>query len=152
MSRLFSFLILLITIGGCSYTPIHLNKEFNFQIDEISFEGEKFINEIIKSSLETKTEGDRKYNIYFKTVKNKQIVSSDIQGDPKIFKIKVNLKYELFNNDEKILEDTIIKQISYNSIDDKYELSQYENNILKNLSKNISDEILFSIKLLENDN
>ena len=79
-------------------------------------------------------------------------MSSDIQGDPKIFKIKVNLEYELFNNDEKILEDTIIKQISYNSIDDKYELSQYENNILKNLSKNISDEILFSIKLLENDN
>ena len=31
-------LILLITIGGCSYTPIHLNKEFNFQIDEINFE------------------------------------------------------------------------------------------------------------------
>ena len=58
----------------------------------------------------------------------------------------------MYHNDKKISEDKIVKQTSYNSIDDKYELSQYENNILKNLSKIISDEILFSIKLLENDN
>tara|TARA_B100000886_G_scaffold10410_1_gene6713 strand:- start:3112 stop:3570 length:459 start_codon:yes stop_codon:yes gene_type:complete len=152
MSRVLSFLILLIAISGCSYTPIYSDKESNFKIDEINFEGEKFINEIIKNSLETQAKGDKKYNIYFKTIKNRQIVSSDIQGDPKIFKIKIILEYKLYHNDNKISEDKIVKQTSYNSIDDKYELSQYENNILKNLSKIISDEILFSIKLLENDN
>ena len=152
MSRVLSFLILLIAISGCSYTPIYSDKESNFKIDEINFEGEKFINEIIKNSLETQAKGDKKYSIYFKTIKNRQIVSSDIQGDPKIFKIKIILKYKLYHNDKKISEDKIVKQTSYNSIDDKYELSQYENNILKNLSKIISDEILFSIKLLESDN
>ena len=152
MSRVLSFLILLIAISGCSYTPIYSDKESNFKIDEINFEGEKFINEIIKNSLETQAKGDKKYSIYFKTIKNRQIVSSDIQGDPKIFKIKIILEYKLYHNDNKISEDKIVKQTSYNSIDDKYELSQYENNILKNLSKIISDEILFSIKLLENDN
>ena len=69
------------------------------------------------------------------------------------FSLKVIiLEYKLYHNDKKISEDKIVKQTSYNSIDDKYELSQYENNILKNLSKIISDEMLFSIKLLENDN
>ena len=72
MSRVLSFLILLIAISGCSYTPIYSDKESNFKIDEINFEGEKFINEIIKNSLETQAKGDKKYSIYFKTIKNRQ--------------------------------------------------------------------------------
>ena len=36
---------------GCSYTPVHLNKDFNFQIIEINFDGEKYINETIRDKL-----------------------------------------------------------------------------------------------------
>ena len=40
--------------------------------------------------------------------------------------------------------------MSYNNIKDKFELSKYEENILKNISDNISDEILLTInKLVE---
>ena len=40
--------------------------------------------------------------------------------------------------------------MSYNNIKDKFELSKYEENILKNISDNISDEILLNInKLVE---
>ena len=133
---------------GCSYVPVHINKDFNFQIIEINFEGEKFINEIIRNKLEINETGEKKYRIYYKTTKIKEIVSSDTKGDPKIFKLKINLEYIVYDEDKKIFENNIIKQISYDSIDDKYELSQYEENILKNLSNKISEDILFSIKLL----
>ena len=100
------------------------------------------------NNLKKKTTGDNKYSIYYKTSKIKETVSSDLKGDPKIFKLKINLYFKLYQDGKNIFENTLIKQTSYNSINDKYELSQYESNILKNLSNNISDEILFSIKLL----
>ena len=90
----------------------------------------------------------KKYKIYYKTTKIKETVSSDTKGDPKIFKIKINLEYIVYEEGKEVFKDNIIKQISYDSIDDKYELSQYEENILNNLSNNISEDILFSIKLL----
>ena len=148
MIKFFKLLILMMMFFGCSYVPVHINKDFNFQIIEINFEGEKFINEIIRNKLEINETGEKKYRIYFKTTKIKEIVSSDTKGDPKIFKLKINLEYIVYDEDKKIFENNIIKQISYDSIDDKYELSQYEENILKNLSNKISEDILFSIKLL----
>lgn len=148
MIKFFKLLILMMMFFGCSYVPVHINKDFNFQIIEINFEGEKFINEIIRNKLEINETGEKKYRIYYKTTKTKEIVSSDTKGDPKIFKLKINLEYIVYDEDKKIFENNIIKQISYDSIDDKYELSQYEENILKNLSNKISEDILFSIKLL----
>ena len=148
MIKFFKLLILMIMFFGCSYVPVHINKDFNFQIIEINFEGEKFINEIIRNKLEINETGEKKYRIYYKTTKIKEIVSSDTKGDPKIFKLKINLEYIVYEEDKEVFKDNIIKQISYDSIDDKYELSQYEENILKNLSNKISEDILFSIKLL----
>ena len=49
--------------------------------------------------------------------------------------------------DEQIIDDKISKQITYNSIKDKFELSQYENNVIKNLSNNISNDILFAVEV-----
>ena len=148
MIKFFKFLTLLIIISGCSYIPLHSNKNFDFEIIDINFEGDKTINEIVMNNLKKKTTGDNKYSIYYKTSKIKETVSSDLKGDPKIFKLKINLNFKLYQDGKNIFENTLIKQTSYNSINDKYELSQYESNILKNLSNNISDEILFSIKLL----
>ena len=148
MIKFFKFLKLLIIISGCSYVPLHSNKNFDFEIIDINFEGDKTINEIVMNNLKKKTTGDNKYSIYYKTSKIKETVSSDLKGDPKIFKLKINLYFKLYQDGKNIFENTLIKQTSYNSINDKYELSQYESNILKNLSNNISDEILFSIKLL----
>ena len=40
--------------------------------------------------------------------------------------------------------------MSYNNIKDKFELSKFEENILKNISDNLSDKILLTInKLVE---
>ena len=52
------------------------------------------------------------------------------------------------NSEKNIYEDTAVKQATYNNITDKYELSQYENNITKILSENIAEELLLSIKSL----
>ena len=82
------------------------------------------------------------------TIKKREIVTSDTKGDPKIYKLILNLKYEKYKNGELVTQDKLEKQISYNSIKDKYELSQYEDNILKNLSTNLTNDILFALEIL----
>ena len=50
------------------------------------------------------------------------------------------------NKDGEILiENKINRKTTYNNINDKFELENYEKNIVDNLSKNISDKIIFSI-------
>ncbi len=148
MNNFFKFLTIIFLLQSCAYEPVYLNKNYNFKFLEITSEGDVKINNAIKNYLKNNTNGSENYNLYFKSLKRKEIVTSDTKGDPKIYKLIINLQYQVNHNGEKIIEDQIIKQTTYNSIKDKYELSQYENNLIKNLSDNISEDMLFAIKSL----
>ena len=148
MNKVLKILILLFILQGCSFEPILVNKNFDFQFENISSRGDEKINEIIKSNLLSRSKGDKKYNINLYSKKDKQIVSTDSKGDPKNYKLEIKVDYKVFINQNNIYENTAVKQATYNNITDKYELSQYENNITKILSENITEELLLSIKTL----
>ena len=148
MNKVIKILIFLFILQGCSFEPILINKNFDFQFEDISASGNKKINEIIKSNLLSRSKGDKKYNINLYSKKDKQIVSTDSKGDPKNYKLEIKVDYKVFINQNNIYENTAVKQATYNNITDKYELSQYENNITKILSENITEELLLSIKTL----
>ena len=140
--------LLILVLNGCSYEPILLKKNYQFDLVEINSEGEKKINEIIESKLlqNTKKTSEIKYKILILSEKKREIVSSNREGDPTIFKITIKLKYNLRENDQIVLSNEIFKQSTYNNIKDKFELLEYEENIIKNLSEKLSDDILISIK------
>ena len=148
MNNIFKFLAIILLLQSCGYEPVYLNKSYNFKFENITSEGDIKINNSIKKFLKNNTNGDKNYNLYFKTLKRKEIVTSDTKGDPKIYKIIINLEYQVDQSGEKIIDDQINKQITYNSIKDKYELSQYEDNLINNLSDSISKDILFGLKTL----
>ena len=140
--------LLILVLNGCSYEPILLKKNYQLDLVEINSEGEKKINEIIESKLlqNTKKTSEIKYKILILSEKKREIVSSNREGDPTIFKITIKLKYNLRENDQIVLSNEIFKQSTYNNIKDKFELLEYEENIIKNLSEKLSDDILISIK------
>ena len=140
--------LIFIILSACSYEPILSNKKYDFQFVNIFFEGDKKINKVIKSDLIRKSNGYIKYDLKFKTVKYKEIVSSNEKGDPMVYKIKIDTSYTLVEKNKNIIDNKISKQIVYNNIDDKFELSQYEDNIINNLAYNISSEILMSVAAL----
>ena len=148
MNSIFKFLAVIFLLQSCAYESVYLNKNYNFKFVEITSEGDVKINNSIKNFLKNNTNGYENYNLYFKSLKRKEIVTSDTKGDPKIYKLIINLEYQVDHNGKKIIEDQINKQITYNSIKDKYELSQYEDNLINNLSDSISQDILFGIKTL----
>ena len=144
MTKILTSFFLLLIIYGCSYEPI-LSKSYDFQFEKISANGEKKINEIINNNLKGKGEGPRKFDIYYTTRKDRQIISSDNKGDAKIYKINIYVEYEIFQNGKKIFGNQFVKYVTYNNINDKFELSKYEENIVENLSETISSEILLSV-------
>ena len=133
-------------ISSCAYEPILFNKNYDFEFKNISYEGNKKINKIIESKLDNRNSSEKKYNIFFQTSKEKITIAYDKKGDPTIFKITISLNYEIMKDGKS---NTLKKHVTYNNIDDKFELSQKEEDILLYLSENLTDEILNSVFILD---
>jgi len=147
MNKILLLCIALLIISGCSYKPIFTNKKNDFKFENISSDSKSKINEIIKRNLLERDDNSSnyKYDLNFSTKDEKEIVSSNENGDPTIFKIKITANFSVIQNDKIIFTNKIVEQVNYNNIDDKFELLKYEENILNNLLKNISLEILMAI-------
>ena len=142
------FLLLIVSIfilSACSYEPILLKKNYDFEFNKIEFSGDKTVNEIIKNRISRVSSGNKKYNIYYNSKIKKSVVSSNEKGDPTIFNLNIDLEYEITDEDKVIIKNKISKQSTYNDIKDKFELSNYEINSIKSLAKKIGDEIMMSL-------
>ena len=147
MNKILLVFITLFLISNCSYKPILTGKKNDFTLENISSNNNSKTNLIIKTNLLERSDktSNNNYDIYFSTEDQKEIVSSNENGDPTVFKIKVIVNYSLSKNNKIIFTNEIVKQVNYNNIDDKFELLKYEENILNDLLKNISLEILSTI-------
>ena len=142
------FLLLIVSIfilSACSYEPILLKKNYDFEFNKIEFSGDKTVNEIIKNRISRVSSGNKKYNIYYNSKIEKSVVSSNQKGDPTIFNLSLDLEYKITDKDKVIIKNKISKQSTYNDIKDKFELSNYEINSIKSLAKSIGDEIMMSL-------
>ena len=142
-------------ITSCSYKPIFSEQKYNFQIENISYTGDKEINRLIKRkiSMIEKSENNegKKFDIIIESEKNKQIISNDSKGDPLKFEITIFVIYRILENGNLILKREIEKSNIYNNKSDKFELEQNEKTIIENLSEKISQNLISSIINL-NDN
>ena len=145
-------ILLLIVNNNCSYKPILATKDYDFQIVNINFQGEEYINKEIEKKLLQNNNGDKEYNLNLFSRKEIKVISSNTKGDPTKYSLKVMMEYEIIYDGSIILRNEIDRQAIYNNVDDKFELSQKEENILENISSELSNEILMSIINLNNDN
>ena len=145
MNKILKILLFSFFVFGCSYEPIFSKKKYDFQFTNISYNEESIINEIVKKNLIEKSKGYNQYEIFLASEMEKEIISKNEKGDPTIFNMKIKFNYIVKKDGIKILSDTIIKESTYDNINDKFELLKYEENIQKTLSENISSEILISM-------
>lgn len=147
--------IFIILTYGCSYEPIFSQKNYNFEITEISFSGEKKINKNIKSKLSLFKSSDQQNKIQYKisiyTELERKIISKDSKGDPLKFELVVSTTYEISKDQKLLISRKIEKSNIYNNISDKFKLEQSEKNILENLSEIISETIISSIINLDDN-
>ncbi len=148
MNKLIIVIFTLVIFTSCSYEPMLSNKVFNYSFKEIILEGERKTGERIKNSLVKKGGGEKKYILNIKTNKIRNIISNDRKGDPSIYELKLIVDYSVFEDENNIYQNTLIKKVTYNDKVDKFELSKYEENLLNNLSDNMANEIIIEISRL----
>ena len=145
----------MLTLSACSYKPIFSESNYNFEINEIIFSGERYINRIIKNKLDLikneKDQDKKKYDLLIQTNKEKLIVSKDSKGDPLKFDLKVTTYYEINYERRLLFKKEIIKNNVYNNDVDKFKLEQNEKIILENISEKISENIISSIINLDDN-
>ena len=150
-----SFLSLILIVTSCGYSPMFTQKNYNFEIGEVIFNGEKEINKIIENRLNTiqknKSVNKNKYNLNIFSEKKRNVISKDSKGDPLKYEMIIAIEYNISNNKEMLLEREIKKGNIYNNDNDLFELEQSEKIIIENISGNLSDNIISSIINLDDN-
>ena len=150
-----SFLGLILIVTSCGYTPMFTQKNYNFEVGEVIFNGEKEINKIIENRLniiqKSKGVDKKKYNLNIYSEKERNIVSKDSKGDPLKYEMIITIEYKISNKGEMLLEREIKKGNIYNNDNDLFELEQSEKIIIENISGNLGDNIISSIINLDDN-
>ena len=147
MNRIINYTLLffLLLLSSCAYEPILNNKNYEFSINIDKINGDHKINSIIVNNFNNLKDKEKKYDLTISSIKEKNIMSKDSKGDPSIFELQINVNYSVKKDGKTLIESKINRKATYNNITDKFELENYEKNIINNLSTNISDKIINSI-------
>ncbi len=144
------FLILIFLLSSCGYQPLYSNKNSNKStFKEIEIRGDKIINRSLISSTFIKKD---KQNFRYEKIiieSSKKIIetSKNSKGQPESFRMTINLKITVTDNDEIIKEKAFSEAFSYRNLDNKSDLSEYENNVQNNLITKITEDLILYLNL-----
>ena len=102
--------------------------------------GNKLINKNINTNFlkfTNKKNASRFYKIKINSNLIKSVTSKDSTGKEASYSVEVNLSVDIFENDKKIASNLFSKKTNYNNLNSKFELKQYENVLVKNLTDQI---------------
>ena len=149
------FFLILVGATSSADSPIFSEKNYNFEVDEIKFNGEREDNKVIENKFKrikkSKNVEKKKYKIEIFSKKERNIISKDSKGDPLKYEMNIIVEFIVIDNGSLILQKKIEKNNIYNNDTDLFELERNEKNIINNISGNISDIIFSSIINLDDN-
>jgi len=145
----FIIVFIFLFVSNCGYEPLKSRKT-NFSLKLVDSGGNKKINYIIKNRLKIYEEGDNNYNLEIVDSNiNKITTSMDTKGNPKTFRMTINLIVNLNKNPDFVIEGkSFATKTNYNTISSKFDLKKYEDNLIENLTQKILDELILYIQTL----
>ena len=144
------YLILFIFLKSCGYTPIYKNiDDVNFKIQISDFFGERKINNLIKSNLENYNfrESKKVYNVKVNSKYTKNIIAKDSTGAATEYKVIIDVAFTVSAinlNDEYNFKESFNMQ----SMNDKLDEQDYEENIQSNLVNTITRKFILKLSRL----
>ena len=150
--KFYKSIILFLIVSACGYNPIFSKNNSKFKLISINLEGDKRINRIINGKLESfsnNINAEKNYRLKIKTNIKKNIVSKDTKGNADTLSLDINVFLILEDSNQNKSKKNFIKSISYNNIDNKFELSNYEKSIKDNMAEKISEEMLIYIQSIQ---
>ena len=143
MKNIFFVLILIIFVQ-CGFKPMFGNKEVNFKIEKIQSNKkiERIENRLNNLSI---TNPEFFYDLVIDYSESKTTLSKNAQGESLLLRIKMNLNLKVIENNKIIMEKNYVSNFDYQNLDKKFELSDYENEIKKNMFDEIANKILIDL-------
>ncbi len=141
-------LIIFFFITACGYQPLYIVKN-EILFEKIILTGDKKINRKIVSTSAIKkgSKGNLNNEIILDTNKNIIITSRDVKGQPATFKSSIEVKLTIMQHGKIFREKIFNESFDYNNIENKYDLSTYQNDVEDNLIDKIVEDIIIYINL-----
>ena len=146
--KLITIAILLILLTGCGFKVIDKRELLNFNIKEISTNGDKRINFELKNKLSdyNDTNSSKVIKIELDTKKTKSIKEKNISNEITKYQIKIIVNVKLIKTDNtNNLEFTIEREGDYVVADKFSQTLNNEKKIIRNITEKISESIIGEI-------
>ena len=133
------FITIFFLFASCGYTPLYLDKNTEkFLVNKISLLGEKNIDaEISKGNF--LSDQNNNIDVTIKSTKSITTISKDTKGNPLVYKMEINTDLTIKENEIK--NKNFNSSFTYNNDENKFDLSNYEDSIERDLIKNIIKQI-----------
>ena len=146
--KLITIAISFILITGCGFKIIDKRELLNFNIKEISTNGDKRINFELKNKLSdyNDTNSSKVIKIELDTKKTKSIKEKNINNEITKYQIKVIVNVKLIKtNNINNLEFTIEREGDYVVADKFSQTLNNEKKLIRNITEKISESIIVEI-------
>ena len=152
MKSLISLIILSLILTSCGFKPIYNSKNSNFQIIEINNKNESKNSYAIENMVMSLSNKDalRRIKLAIDYKQSITTILKDSKGDPSKKKLSIIVNLEVKNERDNVLTNrNFNEEFSYDVQSDKFNMSQYEDNIINNLNNKISNDIIFLLGTIE---
>ena len=139
-------------LTNCGFKPIYNSKNSNFQIIEIENKNKNKNSFFIENTIMSLSNKDasRKLKLEIDYEQLFSTILKDSKGDPSKKKLSVIVNLKIKDESNNILSSkTFNEEFNYDVQSDKFNMSQYENNVINNLDNKISKDIIFLLGTIE---
>ena len=151
MMKKFNYLFFLFLFAvNCGYQPIYTNqKSLNFKLKEVILIGDKKINQKILNftNLKKNSSDNNALDISIETSQIKNISSKDNSGNPLTYQMSLSSTLIVKINNNLTDQTTFTSSFSYSNKENKFDLREYEKNILEDLIRSNSEKITTYLSL-----
>ena len=145
------FVFIFLLNSSCGYKPIYMkNDELILEFNNIILIGdEKLNNKIINAVGIKENRTNNKLNeLIIKSTFDIEETSKNSKGQVITYRSIINVQLTIKSNEKVIKNKNFLNEFSYNNKNNKFELTQYQNEVKNNLINKSSEEILLFLNLL----
>ena len=145
--------LLLITfflISSCGYQPIYINNNLkNFEFYKISTQGEIEVNRQILNSLMLKenTKNKNLNELFLSSYFNVEEISKNSKGQTETYRSSLLVTLKVIKNKNIIKNKVFSDEFTYNKKNNKFELTEYQSNIQKQLVNGIIENLILFLNM-----
>ena len=132
---------------GCGFEAIYSVKNTNFRFSEIETNDET-VSAILKNNLSNYYSSDLEktdFKIKINLEQSRNIKSKNKKGEALVYSIVINGEILIYRNEKLESTFNVNEFFDYQNTSNKFDLSEYEENIERNLTTKISNELIIKM-------